>query len=150
MTDLSPTGILPEPISAAASARYQRRTRQQHARERAQDYVETIALLLERSGEARATDLARSLGVSHVTVIRTIQRLQKMGLVTTQPYRSIFLTTAGKTLAARSRARHQKIISFLMALGVSAETAAADAEGIEHHVSAETLAAIERFLQKTR
>jgi DtxR family manganese transport transcriptional regulator len=128
------------------SARHQRRTRQQHAEERAQDYVEAIALLIETTGEARATDLAKSLGVTHVTVIRTIQRLQKLGLVTTQPYRSIFLTATGKRLAARAKARHEKIIAFLTALGVSPKTAAADAEGIEHHVSPETLAAIERFL----
>jgi DtxR family transcriptional regulator, manganese transport regulator len=126
----------------------QRRTRQQHAQERAQDYVETIAELIACHGEARATDLARSLGVTHVTVIRTVERLQRKGLVTTHPYRSIFLTTAGRELAAKAKARHETVIAFLEALGVSPSVARADAEGIEHHVSTETLLAFERFLAK--
>lgn len=135
-----------KPPSLNASAHHQRRTRQAHAEERAQDYVEAIAELIAATGEARATDLAKSLGVSHVTVIRTVQRLRKLGLVTTQPYRSIFLTPSGRRLAARARARHETVIAFLTALGVPSEAAAADAEGIEHHVSPETLAAFERFL----
>lgn len=128
------------------SALHQRRTRQQHAQERAQDYVEAIADLLAERGEARATDLARNFGVTHVTVIRTVQRLQRDGLVTTQPYRSIFLTDAGKRLAIKAKARHQTVVAFLEALGVSSATARADAEGIEHHVSNETLQAFERFV----
>ena len=126
----------------------QRRTRQQHAQERAQDYVEAIAQLIAYHGEARATDLARSLGITHVTVIRTVERLQRQGLVTTQPYRSILLTNAGGKLAAKAKARHETVIAFLEALGVSPPVARADAEGIEHHVSTETLLAFERFLAK--
>lgn len=128
------------------SAAFQRRTRQQHAQERAQDYVEAIADLIVACGEARATDLAKSLGVSHVTVIRTVERLQREGFVTTQPYRSIFLTVTGRRLAAKAKARHKTVIAMLEALGVSPSVARADAEGIEHHVSSETLAAFERFL----
>jgi DtxR family manganese transport transcriptional regulator len=131
------------------TAVHQRLTRQQHAQERAQDYVEAIADLIAACGEARATDLATSLGVSHVTVIRTVERLQREGLVTTQPYRSIFLTETGRKLATKAKARHETVITFLEALGVSSSTARADAEGIEHHVSSETLAAFERFLAKT-
>jgi DtxR family manganese transport transcriptional regulator len=57
----------------------------------------------------------------------------------------VFLTEAGAALAERSRERHRIVESFLLALGVSAETARCDAEGIEHHVSDETLAAVGRF-----
>lgn len=128
------------------SAAYQHLTRLQHAQERAQDYVEAIADLISGRGEARATDLAKSLGVTHVTVIRTVQRLKREGLVVSEPYRSIFLTDSGRRLAGKARARHAKVVRFLEALGVSASTARADAEGIEHHVSAETLAAMERYL----
>jgi DtxR family transcriptional regulator, manganese transport regulator len=133
-----------------ATALHQKRTRQQHAEERAHDYVEAIAGLIERTGEARATDLAKLLGVTHVTVIRTVQRLQRDGWVTTQPYRSIFLTDLGTRLAAKSKAKHEKVIAFLTALGVSEEVAAADAEGIEHHVSPETLAAFEKYLRQRK
>ena len=97
-------------------------------------------------GEARATDLAKSLGVTHVTVIRTVERLKREGWVATQPSRSIFLTEARRRLAAKARARHQTVIAFLEALGVSPSVARADAEGIEHHVSPETLAVLESFL----
>ena len=132
------------------SAVIQRRIRRQHAQERAQDYVEAIADLILSKGEARATDLARTLGVTHVTVVRTVQRLQRDGFVTTLPYRSIFLTEEGRKLAAKAKARHKTVIAFLEALGVSPATARADAEGIEHHVSKETLAAFKRFLHLKR
>ncbi len=128
------------------TAAHQQLTRLQHAQERAQDYVEAIADLIALRGEARATDLAKSLGVTHVTVIRTVQRLQREGLVSTEPYRSIFLTDSGRRLAGKARARHEKVVAFLEALGVPSSAARADAEGIEHHVGSETLAAMERFL----
>ena len=143
---LAPRKRVRLPAVKQETAAYQQRTRQQHAQERAQDYVEAIADLIAACGEARATDLAKSLGVTHVTVIRTVERLQREGLVTTQPYRSIFLTDPGRKLAAKAKARHVTVIAFLEALGISPSTARADAEGIEHHVSVETLAAIERFL----
>ena len=70
--------------------RHPRRTRAEHSHEIAQDYVEIIAELIAATGEARVIDVARRLGVTHVTVARTIQRLQRDGLVTSRPYRSIF------------------------------------------------------------
>lgn len=129
------------------SADHQRQTREQHAQERAQDYVEAIADLIRERGEARAVDLARRLGVTHVTVIGTVERLQREGWVTTEPYRSIFLTEEGKCLAEKVKARHETVVAFLEALGISSSTARADAEGLEHHVSDETLAAFRNFLK---
>jgi DtxR family manganese transport transcriptional regulator len=123
------------------------RRRQDHSQELAQDYVEMIAELIATTGEARLTDLARRLGVTHVTAGRTLQRLQRRGLVTTQPYRSIFLTSEGQRLAAESRDRHDVVVAFLRQLGVPATVAELDAEGIEHHVSRETLAAFTRHLR---
>ncbi|MBA3543831.1 MAG: manganese-binding transcriptional regulator MntR [Chthoniobacterales bacterium] len=127
-----------------------RRTRVEHAQETAQDYVELIAELIVGAGEARAIDMARRLGVTHVTVGRTIQRLQREGFVTTQPYRSIFLTAAGRRLAQESRRRHEIVVEFLKSLGVSETTAQSDAEGIEHHVSQETLNAFVKHLRKRK
>lgn len=135
------------PGNRPETAVYQKQTRLQHAQERAQDYVEVIAELIAVRGEARATDLAKTLGVTHVTVIRTVQRLRREGLVTNEPYRSIFLTDSGRRLAGKARARHEKVVAFLEALGVPPSKARADAEGIEHHVGTETLAAMERFLR---
>ncbi|HRK20179.1 MAG TPA: manganese-binding transcriptional regulator MntR [Fimbriimonadaceae bacterium] len=122
------------------------RTRDDHSRENAEDYVELIDALIRETGEARAVDLAERLGVTHVTVSKTVQRLQREGLVTSQPYRSIFLTDEGRQMAEESQARHAMVLKFLRALGVPDEVAEADAEGIEHHVSQETLAAMRRFV----
>jgi DtxR family manganese transport transcriptional regulator len=107
-----------------------------------------LAELIEKTGEARLTDLARGLGVTHVTASHTIKRLQRQGLVTSEPYRSIFLTTAGRSLARESRNRHEVVVRFLRALGVPSSIAESDAEGIEHHVSRETLAAFVEYLSR--
>jgi DtxR family manganese transport transcriptional regulator len=119
-------------------------TRREHANEVAEDYVEAIADLVAETGEARVVDLAKRLGVTHVTVIRTIARLQKAGLVTAQPYRAIFLTDNGRALAATCKSRHETVVSFLRSLGIPDRVAEMDAEGIEHHVSPETLIAFKR------
>ena len=125
-----------------------RRSRRDRAVEITQDYVETIADLSVSMGEARVVDLARRLGVTHVTVNRTLARLQQAGYVNTRPYRAIFLTDAGHKLAAECRRRHKTVVAFLRSLGISEKAADMDAEGIEHHVSPETLAAFERLLKK--
>jgi CRP-like cAMP-binding protein len=57
-----------------------------------EDYVELIADLLASAGEARPTDIARRLGVSHVTAVKTISRLKREGMATARPYRGVFLT----------------------------------------------------------
>ncbi len=127
--------------------RYQR-IRDDHSTEIAEDYCELIDSLIQETGEARAVDLAERLGISHVTVSKSIQRLKREGWVNSEPYRSIFLTEKGKALAASSRERHRLVLEFLMALGVPESVAEADTEGIEHHVSAETLDAMRSFLSK--
>src|SRR6202023_2791018 len=115
-----------------------------------EDYVELIADLLATTGEARPTDIARRLGVSHPTAINTITRLKRAALATARPYRGVFLTQKGEELARRVRARHRLVVDMLLALGIPAEAAEADAEGIEHHVSEITLKAFARFLQARR
>ena len=125
-------------------------TRREHANEIAEDYAEAIADLIAETGEARAVDLAKRLGVTHVTVIHTIGRLQKAGFVTSRPYRSIFLTDRGRNLAAASKARHETVAAFLRSLGIPKRVAEMDAEGIEHHVSPDTLAAFKRALRSAR
>ncbi len=122
------------------------RTREDHSRERAEDYVELIEGLTREKGEARAVDMAERLGISHVSVSRTLQRLKREGYVTMEPYRAVFLTPMGAELARAARARHDLVHRFLLALGVPEEVAESDAEGIEHHVSEQTLDAMRRFI----
>ena len=130
------------PVQQAENHKHTRRARRQ---ELVEDYVEVIADLIDEVGEARVVDIAARLGVSHVTVTKAVERLARDGLATTRPYRSIFLTETGRELAERIRRRHQIVVRFLIAIGVSDTTAQADAEGIEHHVSEETLAVFERI-----
>jgi DtxR family manganese transport transcriptional regulator len=112
-----------------------------------EDYAELIADLVANSGEARATEIARRLGVAHATAIKNIARLKREGLATSRPYRAVFLTEAGMALAERARGRHRLVVDVLLAIGVPAEAAEQDAEGIEHHVSDATLQAFAKFLE---
>lgn len=124
------------------------RTRVDHATEIAEDYVEAIAEIIEEQGVCRVKDLSEHFAVSHVTVNRTVARLQRDGFATTEPYSPVELTSQGAKLAKNSRRRHEIVFSFLVALGVSEETATTDAEGIEHHVSPETLNLMETFISE--
>ena len=130
------------------SAPNHRRIRRDHASEVAEDYVEAIADAIARRGVCRSMDLVKHFDVTHATVSNTIGRLQRDGLVITAPYQPIELTAAGKRLATQSRRRHEIVESFLRRLGVGEKTAANDSEGIEHHVSKETLDAMKRVLER--
>jgi len=123
------------------------RTREQHASEMAEDYVEAVQELIESKGECRVQELARHFNVSHVTVSRTVGRLQKDGLLETAPYKPITLTTKGRKLADRVKKRHEVVLEFLLALGIDEKTAQIDSEGIEHHVSDKTLTAMKKFIK---
>lgn len=113
-----------------------------------EDYVELIADLIEDGNEARQVDIAARLGVSQPTVAKMLGRLAAEGLVSRKPYRGVFLTEAGRRMAHDTRERHQTVEAFLLSLGVSPETARIDAEGIEHHVSRETLQAFRAAMSK--
>ena len=113
--------------------------------ETAEDYTEMIADLIRNAGEARAVDLAKHFGVTGPTVNSIIRRLVRDGLVVSKPYRSIFLTDKGKILADYCKKRHEIVYDFLIKIGVNSDTAKNDAEGIEHHVSAETLSVFEKY-----
>lgn len=126
--------------------RYER-TRKDHAKETAEDYVELVQGLIRERGEARAVDLAEKLGVSQVTVSKTVKRLSREGYLHAEPYRSIFLTAKGEATAQASRDRHRVVVECLRCIGVPEEAAEADAEGIEHHVSHQTLEAMRKFVE---
>ena len=135
---------------AARRAAAFRRMRDAHQTEWAEDYAELIGDLIAETGEARLTDLAEHMGVTHATAAKVVQRLRRAGLVQSRPYRSIFLTESGEVIADAARRRHKVVYEFLRALGVGELTAEADAEGIEHHCSEETLAAFTRTTEALR
>ncbi|GAB3680662.1 manganese-binding transcriptional regulator MntR [Salinisphaera aquimarina] len=134
-----------ELLDPEVHARQYSYVRKAHETELVEDYVELIADLIDAKGEARAVELAQRMGVTQATVGKMIRRMAEAGLVTSEPYRSIFLTDAGKNMAAQSRDRHIVVLRFLRAIGVSEATARKDAEGVEHHVSAETIDIMRRF-----
>ena len=128
-------------VEGFQQAREARRT------ELAEDYVELIDDLIREGGEARQVDIAARLGVAQPTVARMLKRLADEGLVKRKSYRGVFLTDEGRALAHMARQRHEIVERFLVALGVPPEAARKDAEGIEHHVGEETLAAFRRYVE---
>lgn len=133
-------------VSKSPESKPFRRTRRDHASEIAEDYVEAIAEIIDASGACRVRDLSERFGVTHVTVVRAIQRLERDGLVVTEPYRPVELTPQGQRLATECKRRHDIVFAFLLALGVPEQVAIEDAEGIEHHVSPETLKRFQAFI----
>lgn len=132
-------------VDADTQAKWFSRVREAHQTETKEDYVELIADLIENNQEARQSDLAKRMGVSNPTVSKVLSRLKDEGYIESQPYRSIFLTPKGERLAKACKERHQIVLDFLIRLGVPADIAEYDAEGIEHHISAETLKIFEKF-----
>ncbi len=121
--------------------------RLQHGREMAEDYTELVLGLIETEGEARVGRIAAEHGVSHVTAVRTLQRLEKEGFVVLARHKPVELTDSGRRLARRSRRRHEIVRDFLLFLGVPRRIAELDSEGAEHHMSAQTVRRMERFMR---
>lgn len=136
----------PRPLSRPAEAFH--RVRKAHATELAEDYVEAIADTIEAEGECRVKHLAQKFGVTHVTVSKAVARLVEQGLATTERQKPIELTAVGKKLARESKRRHDIVLAFLRAVGVGEATAEIDAEGIEHHISPETLDRLREFTER--
>ena len=103
--------------------------------------------MIEENGECRVQDLAKHFDVSHVTVSKIVSRLISEGLLTSEPYKPIFLTARGKRLAQKVKKRHEIVMDFLLWLGVDEDTAKIDSEGIEHHVSEKTLEAMKSAME---
>jgi len=122
-----------------------KKVRNAHRTENTEDYLELIADLLNQNGEARIVDIAKKLDIAQATANKTIQRLHTQGYIKKEPYRSIFLTLKGQEIASNSKKRHKIVYNFLINLGVDNLTALADSEGIEHHVSKQTLIKMDKF-----
>jgi DtxR family manganese transport transcriptional regulator len=142
------TGDGTDPRAAEMRAEGFQAVREAHRNELAEDYVELIAELIARFGEARPVDIATRMGVTAPTVAKTLDRLAREGLVARARYRSVFLTPGGAALAEACLRRHEIVVRFLVRLGLDPETAEKDAEGIEHHVSDRTLDLFRAFADR--
>jgi Mn-dependent DtxR family transcriptional regulator len=115
-----------------------------------EDYLEQILDLINTKGYARVADIAQRLRISQASVTNMVQRLDAEGLLKYEKYRGLVLTTAGETLARNIMRRHQLLTDFLRMLGVNEEVIYRDVEGMEHHISPQTLHSIEALLSELR
>ena len=104
-----------------------------------QDYLEQIHTLIEAKGYARAVDIAANLGVSQASVSAMIQRLDAEGFVIYEKYRGLILTDKGREIALQIVRRHEILTRLLRRFGIDEETIYRDVEGMEHHISPQTL-----------
>ena len=115
-----------------------------------EDYLERILELINTKGYARVVDIASSLKISQASVTNMVQRLDADGLLKYEKYRGLVLTTAGETLARSIARRHELLSDFLRLLGLDQSVIDHDVEGMEHHISPETLRAIEALTEQLR
>jgi Mn-dependent DtxR family transcriptional regulator len=115
-----------------------------------EDYLEQILDLINTKGYARVADIAQGLKISQASVTNMVQRLDAEGLLKYEKYRGLVLTTAGETLARNIMRRHQLLSDFLRMLEIEEEVVYHDVEGMEHHISPQTLNAIEALMEALR
>lgn len=108
----------------------------------AEDYLERIHELIEEKGYARVVDIATSLKVRQASVTSMVQKLGDLGFLKYEKYRGLILTDDGRDVARRIKRRHETLARFFSLFGLNEETQRRDIEGIEHHLSSETLATL--------
>src|SRR2546421_4791838 len=106
----------------------------------AEDYLERIHELIEEKGYARVVDIASSLKVKQASVTSMVQKLAEAGYLKYEKYRGLILTQKGRDVARRIQGRHETLSRFFSLFGIDAESQRQDIEGIEHHLSADTVA----------
>jgi Mn-dependent DtxR family transcriptional regulator len=117
----------------------------------AEDYLERIHELIEEKGYARVVDIASSLQVKQASVTSMVQRLGELGYLNYVKYRGLVLTEKGRRVACGIQQRHETLSRFFSLFGLETETQRRDIEGIEHHLSPETvlvLADLARFFEE--
>lgn len=115
-----------------------------------EDYLERILDLINTKGYARVADIAQGLKISQASVTNMVQRLDAEGLLKYEKYRGLVLTTAGETLARNIMRRHHLLTDFLRMLGIDESVIYRDVEGMEHHISPQTLHAIEALVEELK
>ncbi len=112
-----------------------------------EDYLERIMELMNEKGYARVVDIASRLGISQASVTNMVQKLDAEGLIKYEKYRGLVLTPSGLSVAQTIARRHELLEEFFTLLGVTPGVIAHDVEGMEHHISPETLEAIQRLTE---
>lgn len=112
-----------------------------------EDYLERIYQLINDKGYARVSDIAEGLEVHPSSVTKMIQKLDKDNYVIYEKYRGLILTSKGKKMGKRLLDRHQLLEEFLHIIGVQEENIYKDVEGIEHHLSWDSITCIETLIE---
>lgn len=115
-----------------------------------EDYLERIYKLIDEKGYARVSDIAEGLEVHPSSVTKMIQKLDKDHYLIYERYRGLVLTSKGKKMGKRLMERHHLLESFLKLIGVQEENIYTDVEGIEHHLSWDSITCIEILLEYFR
>lgn len=123
---------------------------QQQQTGRMEDYLEVIYELIRQKGYATAVDISESLSVSSPSVTKMLKRLDENKYLRYEKYRGISLTGEGIAVAENIRQKHGLLAEFLKMIGVDENIANVDAEGIEHHIHAETLKKLELFVNNIK
>jgi Mn-dependent DtxR family transcriptional regulator len=104
-----------------------------------EDYLEQIHNLIEGKGYARVVDIAKNLGISQASVTNMIQRLDAEGYVVYERYRGVIMTDSGRKIGQEIARRHEVLTRLLSGFGLDPKTVHEDVEGMEHHISRQTL-----------
>ncbi|MBM7584271.1 Mn-dependent DtxR family transcriptional regulator [Bacillus pakistanensis] len=112
-----------------------------------EDYIEQIYLLIENKGYARVSDIAESLSVHPSSVTKMVQKLDKDDYLVYEKYRGLVLTSKGNKIGKRLVYRHELLEQFLRVIGVKEENIYEDVEGIEHHLSWDSIDRIGDLVQ---
>ena len=112
-----------------------------------EDYLERIYKLVDEKGYARVSDIAEGLSVHPSSVTKMIQKLDKDSYLVYEKYRGLVLTPKGKKMGKRLMERHRLLESFLTTIGVQEDNIYKDVEGIEHHLSSDSITCIEVLVE---
>jgi Mn-dependent DtxR family transcriptional regulator len=115
-----------------------------------EDYLERIYKLIDEKGYARVSDIAEGLEVHPSSVTKMIQKLDKDNYLVYEKYRGLVLTSKGKKMGKRLVDRHALLEQFLTMIGVQGENIYKDVEGIEHHLSWDSITCIETLVEYFR
>lgn len=112
-----------------------------------EDYLERIHELIEAKGYARPIEIAGALGIKPSSVTKMMRRLHEQGFAVYEKHRGLVLTEAGTRVALRIRRRHKTVSEFLRILGIDEDLLQKDTEGMEHHISSQTIARLEKLVE---
>ena len=110
-------------------------------------YLETILILSQQNPFVRSVDISEHMGYSKPSVSRAVSLLKAGEYITVDDDGHIQLTDSGRQVAEKILSRHKLLTDLLTLLGVSQETAAADACKMEHVISDETYEAIKKYMK---